>query len=83
MVNDKDISGILKMLPPDAYYIFTQAQIPRALAVEELYTLAQSIGLKGEMKKDVKEAFELAKSLAKSNDIIFVGGSTFVAAEVI
>lgn len=83
MVNDKDINGILKMLPTDAYYIFTQAQIPRALAVEELYTLAQSIGLKGEMKKDVKEAFELAKSLAKSDDIIFVGGSTFVAAEVI
>ncbi len=83
MVNDKDISGILKMLPKDAYYIFTQAQIPRALAVEDLFELAKSIGLQGETKKDVKEAFNFAKSLAKSNDLIFVGGSTFVAAEVV
>jgi len=83
MVNDKDISGILKMLPKDAFYIFTQAKIPRALAVEDLYEMAKSIGLQGEMEKDVKAAFIRAKSLANANDIVFVGGSTFVAAELV
>lgn len=83
MVNDKDISGILKMLPKEAFYIFTQAKIPRALAVEDLYEMAKSIGLQGEMEKDVKAAFKRAKSLANANDIVFVGGSTFVAAELV
>ncbi|HEY8367189.1 MAG TPA: folylpolyglutamate synthase/dihydrofolate synthase family protein [Bacteroidia bacterium] len=83
MVNDKDISGILKMLPKDAFYIFTQAKIPRALAVEDLYEMAKSIGLQGEKEKDVKAAFIRAKSLANANDIVFVGGSTFVAAELV
>lgn len=83
MVNDKDISGILKMLPKDAFYIFTQAKIPRALAVEDLFELAQSLGLQGEKEKDVKAAFIRAKSLANANDIVFVGGSTFVAAELV
>ncbi len=82
-VNDKSIDKILDLLPKSAHYYFCQANIPRALAIDELSTLAQKKGLKGEAYKSVKDAFKAAKENALANDLIFVGGSTFVVAEVL
>ena len=83
MVNDKNIDSILKLLPLDATYYFTKAHIPRALDEKILSTKANTIGLKGNTYSNVKLAFETAKENAEENDLIFVGGSTFVVAEVL
>ncbi|WP_113924862.1 bifunctional folylpolyglutamate synthase/dihydrofolate synthase [Cognataquiflexum aquatile] len=82
MVNDKDISKVLSILPKDAWYIFCQASIPRAMDVEELAQKAFEAGLEGEIVKDVNSAIEKAKGLASKQDLIFIGGSTFVVAEI-
>lgn len=82
-VSDKDIDKILGLLPKDCYYYFCQAQIPRALEVSVLYETAMKHHLKGEVIKDVKEALKKAISLARSEDLVMVGGSTFVVAEVV
>jgi dihydrofolate synthase/folylpolyglutamate synthase len=83
MVNDKDISGVLQLLPQDAHYYFCKPQIPRGLESEELMKTALSFGLKGEDCKTVKQAIDIAKSKADKNDLIFVGGSTFVVADAL
>lgn len=82
MVNDKDISKVLSILPKDAWYIFCQATIPRAMDAEELAQKAFEAGWKGEIVKDVNSAIEKAKGLASKQDLIFIGGSTFVVAEI-
>jgi dihydrofolate synthase / folylpolyglutamate synthase len=81
-VSDKDISTILSLLPNDANYIFCQANIQRALPAHELLEKASSINLKGIVISDVNEAIDYAKLNANSNDFIYVGGSTFVVAEI-
>lgn len=83
LVADKEVSKILKLLPNDAIYYFTNADSPRALKAEELKKLALEFGLKGESFSSVQAAFEKAKISAKPNDVVFVGGSTFVVAEVL
>lgn len=83
VVNDKDISSILKLLPKDAVYYFTKASVPRALPESELKTKAEEVGLSGITFSNVKEALEVARKKAKANDLIFVGGSTFVVADVL
>lgn len=80
-VSDKAIDEILSMMPPKAVYYFTQASIPRALDVESLRQKAASHGLEGKDFRTVKEAVEAAKADCKANDIIYVGGSTFVVAD--
>lgn len=82
-VNDKAIDKILKLLPHEATYYFTQANIARALGANQLKDLAKSYKLNGEAFASVNEAFEAAKENAGFDDLIFVGGSTFVVAEVI
>lgn len=82
MVNDKDIAKVLSILPKDAWYIFCQATIPRAMDAEELAQKAFEAGLEGEIVKDVNSAIEKAKGLASKQDLIFIGGSTFVVAEI-
>jgi len=82
VVKDKDISKILSLLPKNAYYYFTEAKIPRALSAEELHNLSSSYGLIGEIEKDVNQAIKKAKQKATANDMIFIGGSTFVVAEI-
>lgn len=82
MVRDKDISKILAMLPKDAFYVFCEASIPRALPAAELSAAALGHGLVGEIIPDVNDAIGRAKQLAKENDLIFIGGSTFVVAEI-
>jgi len=81
-VNDKNISKILELLPKNAIYYFTQANIERALDVDILYDKAKQTGLNGEKYKTVELAFNQAKQKAEKNDVIFVGGSTFVVAEL-
>ena len=83
MVNDKDLTKILKLLPKDADYYFCKASIPRALDEKELSIQATKVGLKGKTFKTVPEALEKAKKLAKAGDLIFVGGSTFTVADVL
>jgi dihydrofolate synthase/folylpolyglutamate synthase len=82
-VNDKSIDKVLDLLPKNAKYYFCQADIPRALDVVELSELAFLKGLIGEKCDSVTEAFNLAREQAKKDDVVFVGGSTFVVAEVI
>ena len=82
-VNDKEIDQLLSLFPYDAKYYFCQANVPRALAVEELDQKAQKHQLFGKTFQNVQEAFQAAKSSAGVNDIIYVGGSNFVVAEVL
>ncbi|GAA0894785.1 folylpolyglutamate synthase/dihydrofolate synthase family protein [Fulvivirga kasyanovii] len=81
-VNDKDITDTLALLPKEAHYFFCQANIPRALDAEKLYEEATKQGLKGRIIKNVNEAIAEAKALAGKDDLIFIGGSTFVVAEI-
>lgn len=83
MVSDKDIRTVIQLLPKEAYYIFTQASIPRAKDANELAEECKSYGLFGEVEKNVQKALEVAKKMASDNDLIFIGGSTFVVAEVV
>lgn len=83
MVSDKDISTIIEMLPKDGYYIFTQANLPRAMDAQHLADRCIAAGLNGEVVKPVMDALERAKELASDKDLIFIGGSTFVVAEVV
>ncbi|HVS93415.1 MAG TPA: folylpolyglutamate synthase/dihydrofolate synthase family protein [Mucilaginibacter sp.] len=83
VVNDKDISKILAMLPEDATYYFCRPDIPRGLDAESLKLKAESFGLHGEVYPSVKAALHTAQNNATESDLVFVGGSTFVVAEVI
>jgi dihydrofolate synthase/folylpolyglutamate synthase len=82
MVNDKDISKVLGLLPLDASYIFCQASIPRAMDADELASKAREKGLKGQVIPKVMDALEFARKNASPDDLIFIGGSTFVVAEI-
>jgi dihydrofolate synthase/folylpolyglutamate synthase len=83
MVKDKDINKILALLPVNANYYWCKAQLPRALNEIELQTQAMQYNLNGNAFETVALAFESAKLNASKNDFIFVGGSTFVVAEVL
>lgn len=83
MVNDKDISKILQILPTTATYYFTNANIARALPAKELKAKANAIGLKGEAYTTVENAVDSAKMAAEINDFILVFGSNFVVGEAI
>jgi dihydrofolate synthase/folylpolyglutamate synthase len=83
VVSDKKIEPILNILPKDAVYYFCRPQIPRGLSELELMDKAISSGLKGYAFKSVKSAYKAALKKAKAKDLVFVGGSTFVAAEVV
>ncbi len=83
MVNDKDVNGVLALLPKDAKYYFTRAKVARALQPEELQDKAKEYGLKGNCYPSVANAYEAAIREASTDDFIFVGGSCFVVAEVV
>lgn len=82
MVRDKDITNILALLPKDATYYFCQAAIPRAMEAQELAERARAYGLTGVTIADVNDAIAAAKKSASARDMIFIGGSTFVVAEI-
>ncbi len=83
MVNDKDQDEVLSLLPANAHYYFTKASIPRAAEPEELARKAARFGLNGNCFTTVREALSAAIGYADKNDLVFVGGSTFVVAEVL
>ena len=82
MVKDKEPDEVLALLPKDAHYYFCQANIPRAFDAQTLKEKASSFGLMGEVIEDINDAIATAKRAAQSNDFIFIGGSTFVVAEI-
>jgi dihydrofolate synthase/folylpolyglutamate synthase len=82
-MKDKDIHEILKLFPADASYYFTQASIPRALPAEELSKIASLYSLIGTYYLSVKEAYATALAQADENDIIYIGGSTYIVAELL
>lgn len=82
-VKEKKIDDILPLFPKDATYYFCKPQIPRGLDQTILREKAKEMGLDGECYSSVAEALEKAKENAKEKDFIFVGGSTFVVAEVV
>lgn len=83
VVNDKDITNILQLLPKNATYYFCQANIPRALEVSVLAEKASAVGLSGTAFPTVEAAYQAAQKNATAQDMIFIGGSTFVVAEVV
>lgn len=83
VVNDKDITNILQLLPKNAIYYFCQANIPRALDVHTLAEKASAVGLSGKIFPTVEAAYKAAQKNATAQDMIFIGGSTFVVAEVV
>jgi len=82
-VNDKSVDTILNLLPKTAQYYFCEADIPRALPINDLMEFAEMHHLNGVKCNSVHEALKLAKKKASTEDLIFIGGSTFVVAEVI
>ncbi len=83
MVKDKDISKILEMLPKTATYYFTQPDLERALPVASLQQQAADFQIRGDAFEQVTEALAAARHAAATDDLVFVGGSTFVVAEVL
>lgn len=83
MVNDKDISTVLELLPKEAVYYFCKANIPRGLPADELQKTAAAKGLKGTVHESVAAALGAAKNKATAGDLILIGGSTFTVAEVV
>ena len=83
MVNDKDVDSVLRILPPDARYYFCKASIPRAMDEKLLARKAAVHGLQGETYPTVAEAYAAARKQAAAEDMIYIGGSTFVVAEVL
>ncbi len=83
MVKDKNPDDILALLPKNAYYYFVAPKINRALEASELFEHSKRFGLKGECCSSVAEGYQNALHNADSSDLIFIGGSTFVVAEVL
>jgi dihydrofolate synthase/folylpolyglutamate synthase len=83
MVDDKDISGVLALLPSDATYYFTRASVKRALPENGLKRQANAIGLRGEAYPDVVTAVKAAQKESLPEDLIFVGGSSFIVADLL
>lgn len=81
MVNDKDISHVLEILPKHAKYYFTKANVKRALDEKELLSKAKSYNLQGEAYPNVIEAYNKALNDSEKDDFIYVGGSTFIVAD--
>ena len=82
-VNDKDVSGILDMMPREAHYHFVKPSVPRGLDADQLSVKAEAAGLQGSVSQSVEEGYKIALSQAKEGDTIFVGGSTFVVADLL
>ena len=82
-VADKDVDHILRLFPKNAEYYFTQAQIPRALPVDKLLEKATQNFLIGRAYHTVKEAYEAALADAAPHELLYIGGSTFIVADLL
>lgn len=83
MVGDKDIRNIMKVLPENATYYYCKPNIPRGCEAYRLAMHARRRGLKGNIYPSVKDAYKAALLAASKNDMVYIGGSTFVVAEVV
>ena len=83
VVSDKNLSEILPMFPKNAMYYFCKPNIPRGLSEDELKEQAKEFGLVGEVFYSVSQALEKSKENAAKEDVIYIGGSTFVVAEIL
>ena len=83
MVSDKDITTVLSMLPKEAHYYFTQASVKRAMPAEQFATKARNAGLHGEEYENVSAAYEAALKNLKKGDLLFIGGSNFIVADML
>ncbi len=83
VVNDKDLEDVLPLFPKNAKYYFCKPNIPRGLEALILAEKATSFGLNGKVFNSVTEAYAEAKKNASENDFLYVGGSTFVVAEIL
>ena len=83
VVADKDITNMLILMPKKATYYFAKPDLPRGLDALKLKEQAGAVGLKGRAYSSVKNALKAAKRKAVPSDVIYVGGSTFVVAELI
>lgn len=83
MVNDKDIYSLLKLFPVSAHYYFCKPNVTRGLGASQLADIFTENGFKGSIYSSVKNALNAAKKSASQGDIIYIGGSTFVVAEII
>lgn len=82
-VNDKDISKIIDMMPRNAKYYWATPSVSRGRDAEDVGEIALSLGIEGKAYRSVEEAFKAARSSAEESDTIFVGGSTFVVADLL
>ena len=82
-VKDKDVRSVLTLFPKDAHYYFVKPSIPRGMEATQLRELAEEQGLKGKVCKSVNKGLKKALKNAGQQDMIYVGGSTFVVAEVV
>lgn len=83
VVNDKDLDTILPLFPKNAIYYFCKPNVPRGLDPNDLQEKAAEFGLEGEVFDSVSEAYSAALQAASVNDFIYIGGSTFVVAEIV
>ena len=80
---DKNIEQMLQFMPQKAHYIFTRAESRRAATTEKIAEIATALKLNFECRQSVTEAVEYAKTLMSSEDTLFIGGNTFVVAEIL
>lgn len=82
-VADKDVERIVRLFPVDARYVFTQPSLPRAMEAEKVAHTFKGAGISGHIVKEANAALEHALSIAEEGDVVYVGGSTFVVADVL
>ena len=81
--SDKDLAAVLPLFPPDAVFYFCKPNVPRGMDTDIIATAAGELGLNFSEYGSVTEALEAAQADASEDDLIFVGGSSFVVAEVV
>jgi dihydrofolate synthase/folylpolyglutamate synthase len=81
-VKDKNVEEILELFPKDGIFYFCQAENPRVMPAEDLIKIAELYGIQGYSILNVNKALEYVTKLAKIDDFIYVGGSTYVVAEL-
>ena len=83
MVNDKDVDGVMCLLPKNAHYYFTKPQSKRAISEKDIQRKAMTHGLVGDCYNDVPSAYTAAKKMATPDDMIFIGGSSYIVSDLL
>lgn len=83
MVNDKDVDGVMCLLPKNAHYYFTKPQSKRAIPEKDIQRKAMTHGLAGDCYNDVPSAYTAAKKMATPDDMIFIGGSSYIFSDLL